>query len=117
MAGLFLPSLGKAYLRGARSQMVNALAMTACALERYRLENQTYPKDLASLTPKFLNKIPLDVFSGAPLKYQPREDGTFVLYSVGLNGVDDGGTVVLRKGTTGVDSDQGDLVWKYVAER
>ena len=39
--------------------------------------------------------------------------GKFVLYSVGWNEKDDGGVVVFRKGSSNVDPEKGDWVWKY----
>jgi len=49
--------------------------------------------------------------------HDPRgTDEYFVLDSVGWNETDDGGEVVLQKGTTpAVDINQGDWVWRYPA--
>ena len=47
-----------------------------------------------------------------PLHYRPAEDWQFILYSVGWNEKDDGGTVSLTKGGS-VDMDNGDWVWRY----
>jgi len=41
--------------------------------------------------------------------------GRFLLYSIGLNEKDDGGTVVLTKQGT-VDREKGDWVWQYPAK-
>jgi hypothetical protein len=38
--------------------------------------------------------------NGEPLHYRPNADGTFLLYSVGENGVDDGGNPSLEKDVT-----------------
>jgi len=38
-----------------------------------------------------LQKTPIDFMDGKPLRYRRREDGTFLLYSVGEDGQDDGG--------------------------
>jgi hypothetical protein len=43
------------------------------------------------LTPDLLPSVPIDCMDGQPLRYRPNADGTFLLYSVGENGVDDGG--------------------------
>ena len=51
--------------------------------------------------------------NGQPLRYRRTDDGKFVLYSVGWNEKDDGGTVVISKGGSTVDTDEGDWVWKY----
>jgi hypothetical protein len=51
--------------------------------------------------PEFLSSVPLDPVDGEPLRYRRNGDGTFLLYSVGENGVDDGGDPSLEKGITG----------------
>jgi hypothetical protein len=53
----------------------------ACALERYRLAQGTYPETLDTLVPQFIEKLPRDIVNGAPLLYRRVEDGTFLLYS------------------------------------
>ncbi|HUZ07368.1 MAG TPA: hypothetical protein VMV89_07750, partial [Candidatus Paceibacterota bacterium] len=67
------------------------ILITAIALERYRGKYASYPNSLAQLTPEFL-KAPLpDFMDGQPLRYRPTAAGHFVLYSVGLDCMDDGG--------------------------
>ncbi|MGA2852974.1 MAG: hypothetical protein ABSE90_02415 [Verrucomicrobiota bacterium] len=90
------------------------LARTAITLERYRLAHGEYPASLAVLAPQFIEKVPHDVIGGQPLKYRREADGQFVLYSVGWNERDDGGVIVLQKGSTPtVNRDEGDWVWRY----
>jgi hypothetical protein len=88
------------------------LARTACALERFRLAHGKYPEALDALAPQFIAKVPHDPIDGQPLHYRPTDDGQFILYSVGWNEKDDGGTVVLTKGGS-VDLDAGDWVRRY----
>jgi hypothetical protein len=45
---------------------------------------------LAELHPRYLSAIPMDPYSGRPLVYR-RVGDTYVLYSVGRDGKDDGG--------------------------
>jgi hypothetical protein len=90
------------------------LALLACALERYRLANGQFPNTLDALAPKFIAKLPHDVINGQPLKYRRTDDGQFVLYSVGWNETDDGGTVGLNKEGK-PDWHEGDWVWRYPA--
>src|SRR5262249_45036890 len=45
------------------------------------------------LVPELLASLPTDFMDGQPLRYRRTEPGHFVLYSVGLDGVDDGGTM------------------------
>lgn len=67
------------------------LLVTAIALQRYKLRHGNYPTDLATLVPDFLPALPLDPVDGKALRYKPNPDGTFLLYSVGEDGEDNGG--------------------------
>jgi hypothetical protein len=69
------------------------LLVTALALERYRKHHGTYPQTLGELTPGFLKSPALDFIDGRPLRYRRAENGRFLLYSVGLDGVDNGGAL------------------------
>ena len=74
------------------------VVITAIALKRYELRHHQFPPTLDQLTPDLLKAVPIDSMDGEPLRYRPRADGTFLLYSVGENGVDDGGDPSLEKG-------------------
>ena len=54
----------------------------------------SFPNPWKPLSPRFLQKMPHDIITGAPLKYRRTPDGQFILYSVGWNEKDDGGQVV-----------------------
>jgi len=116
-AYMMLPALGRAHEKAAFAQNVFDLSAAACALERYRLANGSYPADLAALVPKFAAAVPKDVITDEPLKYRRTDDGLFLLYSVGANRKDDGGTVgvSLNKAgkSTSLNNNQGDWVWTY----
>jgi hypothetical protein len=92
------------------------LARTACALERYRLAHGEYPARLDALVPQFLAGVPPDFYSGGSLKYRQTDIGQFVLYSVGRNQTDDGGTAQLNKTGTENNHEQGDWVWQFPAK-
>jgi hypothetical protein len=62
----------------------------AFALAAYRCDHKTYPKTLDALAPKYLAKVPDDLFTGKPLIYRPSENG-YLLYSLGPDGKDDEG--------------------------
>jgi hypothetical protein len=51
------------------------------------------PARLADLVPRYLDAVPMDPFTGdrEPLKYRLGTDGTWSVYAVGPNDVDDGG--------------------------
>ena len=112
IATLLLPALGKVPLRAATAQTAADQPALACALERYRLANGQFPENLEALVPKFISQLPNDVITGKPYKYRRTPDGQFVLYSVGWNEKDDGGT----PGKTLFDEKQGDWVWQYPAK-
>ncbi len=104
------------------AQTVVDLATLACALERYRLANGEFPAALDALAPQFVTKPPHDIVTGAPLKYRRTDGGGFVLYSVGVNKVDDGGKPSPRhrdwRGWTypKPDLDKNDWVWIHPAD-
>jgi hypothetical protein len=62
----------------------------ALAAERCRLGRGGWPDSLADLVPDYSESVPVDPFDGEALRYK-RLDGGFVVYSVGEDGVDDGG--------------------------
>ncbi|HEX3101056.1 MAG TPA: hypothetical protein VHQ01_04665, partial [Pyrinomonadaceae bacterium] len=67
------------------------IVITAIALKRFQLKHGNFPEKLSELTPEFLASVPLDAVDGNPLRYRRNADGTYLLYSIGQNGVDDGG--------------------------
>ena len=67
------------------------MTIAAIAIKRYELRTGTVPPNLVALVPEYLSELPHDWMSGSPLRYHTNSDGTFTLYSVGTNGIDDGG--------------------------
>ena len=110
LAAFAVPNFSSAVRWLARSQCMTDEALIACALERYHIVHGEYPKTLDALAPGFLDKIPADIITGKPLKYRVKDDGGFLLYSVGWNQKDDGGVPGATK--WGVpDPALGDWVW------
>ena len=80
--------------------------MVACALERYRLERSEYPPALEDLQRRgYVDSLPRDLITGDRLQYRRLNASLFVLYSVGGNQQDDGGSTRA----------EADWVWKYPA--
>jgi len=73
-----------------RATMRLELTKVAFALAAYRTDHGSYPAKLADLTPTYVSVVPKDIFNDAELHYRPENDG-YLLYSVGINGKDDGG--------------------------
>ena len=66
------------------------LLMTELALRSYQSEKSRLPAGLGELVPGYLSNTPQDPFSGRPLIYR-LQGKNWLLYSVGLDGRDDGG--------------------------
>jgi hypothetical protein len=66
----------------------------ALAVLRSKRKNGRLPNALDELVGEFLTQIPHDPIGGQPLRYVRRDEG-FLIYSVGVNGIDDGGQNVL----------------------
>ena len=114
LAARALPNWIRAWQTLARNQTMANEALVVCALKRYRLAHGQYPETLDGLVPQYVEKLPHDIIGGQPLKYRRTDDGQFVLYSIGWNEKDDGGTVVLTDSKPPrVNLDKGDWVWEY----
>ena len=92
-AGAFSATLRKV----ARIETARNMVITAIVLKRYELRHHQLPVTLDRLTPDLLQAVPIDCMDGQRLRYRRNADGTFLLYSVGENGVDDGGDPSLEK--------------------
>lgn len=93
-----------------RDQAVLSCARIALAAERFRLGQQRWPKELAELCPKYLTEVPQDPFAGAPFRIRATEDGV-VIYSVGKDRKDDGGTNLRLFTVQPPGSDLGIQLW------
>jgi hypothetical protein len=74
-----------------RMEAARRVVITAIALKRFQLKHGKLPETLGELAPEFFTVVPLDPYDGKPLRYHPNADGTYLLYCVGEDGVDDGG--------------------------
>jgi hypothetical protein len=108
----------RANSKAATGEAVRTLAVTAIALQRYQLRHGKPAPDLAALVPDILPAVPLDPMDGKPLRYRLKSDGTFLLYSVGEDGVDNGGDGSRRDGSSSSQPSffqARDLVWPVPA--
>ncbi len=111
IALMALPNFSRAVQVGTRNETLRQMALTAIALKRYQIQHSCLPVNLSALTPEFLAIPTYDPLAGRPLQYVLRQDGTYLLYSVGQNGIDDGGeTPFWYKGKYGL-WDEPDAVW------
>ncbi len=89
----FVPSTGICQDTADRANTNLELMRLAATLSVFRAENGHYPEKLDDLVPRFAASLPIDIYSEKPPIYRPDDDRAgFLLYSVGENGGDDGGT-------------------------
>ena len=93
-----IPGLSGVFRKTMILEAARQITVTAIALKRYQLKHGSYPPDLDSLVPEFVPAVPFDPVDGQPLRYRPKADGTFLLYSVAENGKDDNGNPALERG-------------------
>jgi len=102
----FLRNLVPAFARSleseARNEAMLDLMRIGISVEQYRASTGSYPATLDAISPSLGGTVPVDPFTGQPYRYQP-SSASFLLYSVGSNLTDDGGTV---------DRKTGDIVWR-----
>ena len=73
-----------------RAVMQFQLTELGFAMAAYHADHGEYPANLAELAPKYVREIAKDVFTDRELHYKLDGDA-YTIYSVGVNGVDDGG--------------------------
>jgi hypothetical protein len=98
LAQLLFPTAEKLAEAIRRSDALMRSTIAALAAERYRLANGRWPESLSGLVPAYLKEVPRDPYDGAPLRLRRLADG-LVIYSVGVDGKDNGGTLGVTVGT------------------
>jgi hypothetical protein len=78
----------------AQTETFRQMTVAAIALRRFELSKGRPPQSLAALIPQFVTRMPIDCMDGKPLRYRLTSDGQWILYSVGRDGIDNGGTPV-----------------------
>jgi hypothetical protein len=89
-SGYSIPNTRRIVQSAVQTETLRRLAIAAIALKRHQLLHTEPPPNLAALVPQFLDRVPIDPMSGKPICYRANSSG-FILYSVGEDGLDDGG--------------------------
>ncbi len=98
-----------------KAELAKQMAVTTIAMKRFQLRHGNYPPELATLVPEFLPSVPRDPIDGKPLRYQ-LIGKAFLLYSIGDDGVDNGGDPVPLPPSDALDWMKGrDYVWPAAA--
>jgi hypothetical protein len=111
-----LPAFRKGTAAHVRNQAKLRCAVVAVAAERYRQEHHAWPAALDTLVRSgHLKEVPVDPYDGKPLRYRRLPDGP-LFYSVGVDGVDDGGTID-RSNPIAPGTDIGFRLWDVESRR
>jgi hypothetical protein len=113
LSSISIPNFTRACDTALQRETERRMVITVIALKRYQLRNGHLPVALAELPPQFLSSELMDPWSGKLFHYRLNADGSFVLYSVGMDGRDDGGDPSPEKpGKTSKDMWSGkDALW------
>jgi hypothetical protein len=90
LVNLMQPAIERLQQMNDRWEQEHRNLQIAFALAACRADTGKYPGQLDKLSPKYLAKIPEDLFTGKPLVYRTNGDG-YLLYSFGINEKDDQG--------------------------
>ena len=90
---LLLPALQPCFVGIARAGALHEALRLGVAAEKYRLRHGRFPARLEDLAPEFIPVVPLDPFDGKPMRMK-RTDHSLIVYSIGPNEIDDGGTPI-----------------------
>ena len=87
---LALPAYKRLLPAVARADASRRVALLAGAVDAYREVEKKFPEKVEDVAPMYIRQVPPDPFTGQLLKMKATGDGV-VVYSVGPDGVDDGG--------------------------
>ncbi len=87
---MLLPGLKRCSIHSGRAQARERFIITTLAVRLFKMEKGRWPEKLDELVPEYLENVPLDPFGLEPLRYKKRE-GKWIIYSIGPDGIDDGG--------------------------
>ena len=105
---MLLGAMGRSIINWAYHEAEINQARIAAALELYQKEHGIYPEYLRDIPSHILSPLPKDPFTGEDFIYR-RENGDFLLYSVGGNLKDDGGIAFIQ--TEEREKERADIVW------
>lgn len=103
LAETLLPVIGKVYDGYLDQREAWVVAQLLPAIEAYRLRHGQLPGSLDDLVPSVLPTLPTEPWTGEPPLYRGLPDGSFLIYSPGFDGKDDGGQMSLLEGNRGPD--------------
>jgi hypothetical protein len=115
ITSIAVPNTSKAIVTALQTETDRQLTITAIGLRRFEFRHGAWPQKLDELIPEFLAAVPADLMSGKSLRYRPDTTAGFILYSVGVDGRDDGGDPTPAAGSTPGLWEGRDAVWPSAA--
>jgi hypothetical protein len=94
---LMMPATAKVLDPTASNLAHRDLVLVAIAARQYEQKRGQLPDSLQALVPEFLPAVPTDPFDVKAIRFQSTDDG-LVLYSIGRDRKDDGGSDPEQKG-------------------
>ena len=91
ITAILTPAIGKTIENVEKARLRHTTALVAIAATEFRIAHGTLPETADSLVPDFIPCLPKDTFLDKSLLRYFRQDDGVAIYSVGPNGVDDGG--------------------------
>jgi len=102
VSGRVVLALLRAFEAQARHEAMLDLMQIGILVEQYKARTGSFPGTLDAIAADLGGSVPVDPFSGKSYRYRPLGE-KFLLYSIGANRFDDGGTHDYR---------EGDIVWR-----
>lgn len=90
LTALLAPAMQNVVALASEADTERLLARTALASIAFKAKTSSYPDRLDALVPDFLPRVPVDPFSGRPLRLK-QDGGGLTIYSVGRDLKDDDG--------------------------
>lgn len=108
LADMLMPAMHSLSANLTSGQTQVDMARIAIELDRWKTTHGAYPETLAELSPAVTALK--DYATGESFRYRRDENGTYLLYATGADGVDDGGAAMKGRGTSAY-AGKGDWVW------
>ncbi|HPD29611.1 MAG TPA: hypothetical protein PLL20_06430 [Phycisphaerae bacterium] len=108
---IMIPSLERSVVLDQNRIAQVRAARTGLAIERFRSDHGRFPQRLEELVPQYLPALLIDPFDDKPLRYRVTDDAV-IIYSIGEDGIDDGGYVGHRTAPETSPTDWGFVLLK-----
>ena len=99
---MLVPNARVVVSQAGEATFITKACCVGLAIEEFRIKQHRIPMAWEELVPDFLDRVPRDPFDGEFIRYQVW-DGSYRLYSLGPNDIDDYGQGPKNEGEPGLD--------------